>query len=105
MSLAMIAMQPQTPIFCQQIAQQGQALVDKLQIVVGVPLITKLSLLGKNLFGAGLHRGRFGPAQTQLAPPLHTTCIGRIDIDELNLAAIPCGKQMGQNVAIVAIIK
>lgn len=96
-------MQINRPILRQQLPQKHQPLVHELQIVVVGPDVGVLNLLAEGVAFAVDLGGGGAPAQLHLAHVVGARIEGRVDVDELDLAAKAVGQQVPQNLLVVAV--
>ena len=96
-NLAVVAVEPDGPVFGQQFPQQEQAFVHELEVAIARPAVPVLD------FSPHLGGGRV--PQANLAHVIGVGIEGRIDVDQLHPAAHARGQQVGQRRLIVAEIE
>ncbi len=99
--VAVVAVQPQAPVLRQQIAQQRQAFVEKLQIGAFIPGIGILGLLIKHRIGARSMRS----APAHPARPFHPAVVRWIGVDQAKAAGPTIVQQASQHPTVVAMVE
>jgi hypothetical protein len=98
-----IAVQVDAPVLGQELLQQQQALVHELEVVVVGPDVGVLELLAEGVALAVEPGCALGPAERHLADVIGAGVEGRIDVDEVDLAAKAIGEEVGQHLLVVAV--
>ena len=91
------------PFVVKQLLQQQQPLIHELQVVVIRPDVRVLDLLAEGV-GLAFELGGAGEAaERHLADVVGAGVEGRVDVDEVHLAAVAVGEEVGEDFLVVAV--